>query len=80
MLQWEKSVCQCDSYSVVPHLKGNIFSPRPTSNSPRLSVCALVMSAYLLLFFILLLICLPQELKRMKEPTKQHILNLNVHV
>lgn len=40
---------------------------------PQAVVRALVMSAYLLVFFTLLLICLPQDPERMTVPTKQHI-------
>lgn len=74
MLRWEKCVCvrQCDSYSDTHHTS-NVFSEAYFKHSPRLSVCALVMSTYALVFSILLLICLSQDLQRMKEPTKQHI-------
>lgn len=64
-------MCRRDSYSDTHCTsKATCFSPRPTSNTaPGLSAAALVTSSYLLVFFILLLICLPQD-------AKQHILIL----
>ena len=50
-----------------------VLSEAYFKHSPRLSVRALVMSAYLLVFFTPLLICLPQDPKRMTIPYKQHI-------
>lgn len=50
-----------------------VLSEAYFKHSPRLSMLAVVMSAYLLLFFTLLLIRLPQDLKGMAVPTKQHI-------
>lgn len=75
MLQWEKSVCVSVTVTLIytTPQRQRVFSEAYFKHSPRLSVRALVMSAYLLVFFILLLICLPQDLKRMKEPTKRHI-------
>lgn len=63
MLQWEKSVCV--TVTVTPSFatpqRQHVLSEAYFKHSPGLSVCALVMSAYLLAFFPVLLICVPQE-------------------
>lgn len=67
-------VYRCNSYSHVHHNSKAACSLLGFfKHGPRLSVRALVMSANLLLFFTLLLICLPQDPKRMAVATKQHI-------
>lgn len=75
MLQWEKSVCVSVTVALIytTPQRQRVLSEAYFKHSPRRSVCALVMSAYLLVFFTLLLICLPQDPHRMTVPTKQHI-------
>lgn len=75
MLHWEKSVRLCDSYSHIHHTSNPTCSLRGLLQTPPRApcVCALVMSAYLLVCFTLPLICLPQEPRRMTVSAKQHI-------
>lgn len=75
MLQWEKSVSVSVTVTLIytTPQRQRVLSEAYFKHSPGLSVHALVMSAYLLVFLTLLLICLPQESQRMTIPTKQHI-------
>lgn len=63
MFQWEKAVCVSVTVTLIftAPQRNRVLSEAYFKHSPRLSVYALVMSAFLLILFTLLLIYLPQE-------------------
>ena len=81
MLQWEKSACVSVTvtHEYTTPQKQRVLSEAYFKHNPRLFERVVVMSAYLLVFFTLCLICVPQDLKIMTVLTKQHIYILMCH-